>query len=369
MTRSLEERLEKTRVEANVLALGVTHKSLAGQPCYLKYDLVGAILDYCKRFRTSPTSNALNSLNKEPLKTVYYGMTKSRNVPEKIISALTDWEKIYFFAGMNSSISLEQGMRASQIVARVLLEGIKNVCARHNAFKTRPTTYGARKPYRTKPKVPFAKKIGAECKKILSAPDDLAGLLSRDDLSEEEQERVAIMLDSCSYDELRELKALFGSEKLGGYDPDLLQKQGFVSDEITNEVFEEYARLQRFLKAYEQSQPLPSFQDENAVSARKDLLRVLGINELALRGGIIRRLDDISDARLLETILCDRARRAREKIKKYEQYFALIQEKRGKKAKNKTTRSPNCSSNRIFRTKSVARLFHQKALLNNQNVS
>lgn len=67
---------------------------------YLKYDLRDAICGYlsetCKKeFK----KDVYAAINKEPLKRVYYGIKSTGAMPADFLNCLTDWEKVYFFAG------------------------------------------------------------------------------------------------------------------------------------------------------------------------------------------------------------------------------------------------------------------------------
>ena len=71
---------------------------------YLKYDSVEAIAQATipassigeqRRF----ASNLYSAVNKEPLKRVNYGIRSTGNLPFNFITALTPWERVYFFRG------------------------------------------------------------------------------------------------------------------------------------------------------------------------------------------------------------------------------------------------------------------------------
>ncbi|UZE94215.1 MAG: hypothetical protein IB618_01430 [Candidatus Pacearchaeota archaeon] len=69
---------------------------------YLKDDLNNAIVGYLSRIsRVSRNfkSNLYSTINKEPLKRVYYGIKSTDELPKEFMNSLTDWEKVYFFAG------------------------------------------------------------------------------------------------------------------------------------------------------------------------------------------------------------------------------------------------------------------------------
>ncbi len=73
---------------------------------YFKYDLIDAIIDNINQYAsTQPKfkSNLNSTLNKDEAKRVFYGLVcmESYNSDlSKVISKLTDWEKVCFFAGV-----------------------------------------------------------------------------------------------------------------------------------------------------------------------------------------------------------------------------------------------------------------------------
>lgn len=132
---------------------------------YLKYDLVEAIIGFLTKNGADLDENFCNKLykiNKEPLKRVYYGMLSTGNLPSEFLNSLTDWEKIYFFAGRwckrdhpflvnNFNIELKNGEELYLFVSDYLLAGINLLKKVH------------REKYNCEVLLPEEKKVVKEC--------------------------------------------------------------------------------------------------------------------------------------------------------------------------------------------------------------
>ncbi|MBI4144583.1 hypothetical protein HY493_00060 [Candidatus Woesearchaeota archaeon] len=223
----LEDRLEGVQTNTANLLRALTALPPGGEPKYLKYHLTGAIVKGCanrgitlgKGFEAK-----LDQLTKEPLKVVYYGMTRANRVPADVINLLEDWEKVYFFAGIDRDLALPATLDARQIVATTVTHGIQNLCIRHNTFKTRAPSYHHRE-YVTKPTVPFASEIGTACRAILQEParqtraqqDYLAFLLEKGTLTDGEEDSLSCMIDRQSEQGRKDLIERYGPAKFGMY--------------------------------------------------------------------------------------------------------------------------------------------------------
>lgn len=95
--------LDEATIKAVKIALSATNinpKLRWRSMPYQKYDLTDAIRTYLaetcqKEFK----KNLYSAINKEPLKRVWYGIKSTGMIPAEFLNCLTDWQKVYFFAG------------------------------------------------------------------------------------------------------------------------------------------------------------------------------------------------------------------------------------------------------------------------------
>ncbi len=125
-SESLEERLASTPlIERDSLVNALRNENISEySPPYLKKDLVDSIINYFKHkgvefgksdtnLRTDGYKRAYDTLynshfNKEPLKPVEYG-TKLKGISTTFLNNLSDFEKLYFLAGVAWYINNRKG--------------------------------------------------------------------------------------------------------------------------------------------------------------------------------------------------------------------------------------------------------------------
>ena len=110
---SLEERLislngdMKSKLIDSLLAKPINPRERRHEMSYYKYNLSDYIAEELAGVQTKVEQynqhkfslNLESTINKEPLKRVQYGIKSTPEVPTKLLSKLTAWEQIYFFAG------------------------------------------------------------------------------------------------------------------------------------------------------------------------------------------------------------------------------------------------------------------------------
>jgi hypothetical protein len=256
---SLETRLNALATHPSTLANGIVNKTHAGPTQYLKCDLTDALVKKTNQrgipFEPGFSDKLYSTFNKEPLKSIYYGMTRSGLVPADVINALTDWEKTYFFAGLDGRVPVQHGMTVPELVAQTIVRGISTICIKHN-YNKRHVPSSHHTTYKNKPQTPYAADIGDACRAILNlpratapvtqppqavskpvaqcvqapaapqtpiapstpvVPENLYALLSADQLNEDQEHRLCVLLENASDDTLTFLEEHYGFQKLGGY--------------------------------------------------------------------------------------------------------------------------------------------------------
>ena len=112
---------------------------------YHKHDLVGRIVHYFQRRDIQFGENCddaseylYGAFNKEPLKTAEFGM-RVKGIPPEFLSRLDDFEKMYFFAGVDKireAPGTIQSMDAYEIASIYIRAGIDNMAHAHNSILT-----------------------------------------------------------------------------------------------------------------------------------------------------------------------------------------------------------------------------------------
>jgi len=173
----LEERLKRVSVDKDELvdalcAEKIRPRDVRYSLSYLKYDLSdrieeslrkrGVHLDEKER-SSSVSSHIYAAINKEPLKRVEYGIINSRGIPDEIFEHLTNWEAIYFLAGLwnkkSTPIESKQYRRdllerqpVPLIVAETIETGIRALEKIHRSMVERGE-------YKSDIKLPYADEI------------------------------------------------------------------------------------------------------------------------------------------------------------------------------------------------------------------
>ena len=236
---------------------------------YYKYDLINRIINYFET-RKIPfgehdpdnTRRYLKSINKEPLKPVEKG-TRIKGIAREFITQLDDFEKIYFFAGVDKIKTPMIPLRDSALdislmwpyeIASVYIRGgIDHMQYMHNSIydghkQKRLVKRGRRtETYMGLWRGPHSDKIRErllsldEIKKRIETRNEeliseFKGLFSEEDKYKAAQpclfinapeetdrklyeinERISIKLDSLNLPLLRLIGLVCGNEKLGGY--------------------------------------------------------------------------------------------------------------------------------------------------------
>ena len=262
--RPLEERLSGLdEAAAEKLAQNLASKDIrqAKSP-YYKHELVHRIVHYFRdkgvQFGDSylVASDYLNrSINKEPLKAVERGM-RVKGIPSEFLERLDDFEKIYFFAGVDKLKEAPAGLQAMdgyEIASVYIRAGIDQIAYMHNSI-TKPTerkrkvTRGRRREvYENLWSPPHSKEIRErllarksifqrmekryaplyqEFGSLFQEEDRLHGTkvdlftmgeLDRMNLLDGLRERIALKLDSLKIAHLKALELKCGAARLGDY--------------------------------------------------------------------------------------------------------------------------------------------------------
>jgi hypothetical protein len=281
MDESLEERLaDVTRDVLTDLVVTLRHRSTSQKrdasyrSPYHKHDLIHRIVHYFEE-KKIPFGDSYNSakkylagINKEPLKPVEKGMRRKgisdKGIPADFIKRLDDFEKIYFFAGINAFDPNTRDTKENlanhpdlatmdiyELASTYIRAGINHMAYFHNSIRAgnrrkRRVTRGPRQEtYQNQWGPPHAKGI----KKKLLKPEEIKdkvkqryGALtsqfgplfkeedqyrtaSPDVLTNSEKEsplaiigeRISTMLDSLKPFELAILTREYGADRLGQY--------------------------------------------------------------------------------------------------------------------------------------------------------
>jgi len=189
---------------------------------YFKYQLLPSIVKRINEYAPTDSNFAstLDYINKEEAKRIYYGLVSLDQPIDElklVLSKLTDWEKVAFFAGVWSNRRMA-GIR-SKSVPEIVQENIK---AGYNLIHEKHMIKFAEGEYKRPLKIPESQKhrksvIEKERSDLESLASNFQSLLDRNDTSYEHGERIGIFLDGCSSDQLRYLTKKFGHEALAGY--------------------------------------------------------------------------------------------------------------------------------------------------------
>ena len=236
MTQTLEDRLSVIdQGDYDILrsALQLVHinpvQERHSMP-YFKYELVNRIMRYLTQHSDTRENfgSALDVINKAPLKRTYYGIRSLGKIPESVLNALTNWQKIFFLTGrweIKHPVLSEPGQ---VIVARHLLAGIENLYEQHFVRK-------AEGQYTRQLDIPEDSETREQARLVIHSYED-TGLtesetqeydnitnllkaeqgLTRNDLMDA-QERTACALDRTSSRVLRVLSRKYSKEQLGDY--------------------------------------------------------------------------------------------------------------------------------------------------------
>jgi hypothetical protein len=204
------------------LASRVYERAKSRDNPYFKYQLLPSIVARINEY--APTDpkfvSALNYINKEEAKRIYYGLVCLGQPIEElkvVLSKLSDWEKVAFFAGVWSNKEMA-GIR-SKSVPEIVQEHIK---AGYNFIHEKHMIKYAQGEYKRPLKMPDSQKhrnvtIQKERSALETLASDFESLLLGNDTSYEYEERIGIFLDGCSEDQQRYLTKKFGREALVGY--------------------------------------------------------------------------------------------------------------------------------------------------------
>lgn len=170
MVESLEQRLrniDKSSLKEVLLAPKILPRERMEKIGYFKYDITDCLGRYFReknvvlreKPKTSVSENLYSTIRKEPLKQVQYGMINSENISDDVFKTLTDWEAIYFLAGVwNKKSTLIEGLQYNRgllerqpvelIIAETITAGIYRLRNIHEKQR-----------YRTQAELPYSKEI------------------------------------------------------------------------------------------------------------------------------------------------------------------------------------------------------------------
>ena len=181
---------------------------------YYKYQLIESIIEKINVYDETEEkfiSNFHSKVNKDEAKRVYYGLVCMGGYnPElgMVMERLSDWEKIFFFAGVwtNRKMRGIHSKSVKEIIGDYIKDGYDLLHKKHMIKFNQGK-------YKRELKLPESQ----DCKKNKRLEDRFNSLLAKEDGSYENSERTSIFLHGCSQNELRYLTKKFGEEVLGGY--------------------------------------------------------------------------------------------------------------------------------------------------------
>src|SRR3989338_8273977 len=167
MVLPLEERLRGLNCYHSQLVDALLEPKIFHPSDYYKYGLAERITKFIQRKgvnlreRNEDTSTykRVRTMNKEPLQRVGYGLDNSHNIPKGIFERLTEWEALYFLAGVwikksanDESLVYKSGLLRREpvdlIIAETIIAGINWLRKIHN-----------KSGYQTEPKLPYSTEI------------------------------------------------------------------------------------------------------------------------------------------------------------------------------------------------------------------
>ena len=230
METSLEERLAGLRDLKDSLAsslrsadYGRPSRILSGGHRYTKHDLV----DYLREdgeLEQDFDAKLYRAINKTEMKRIYYGvLCLNRRIPKEITERLDGWERVMLYAG----IWFNQGKfdylaPLPELVQELIKKGYDglhqmHMVKYHQGSYRRPLKIPGSQDYRKDGKVVGNIKSRRVDLPYLLNLMSLEGEVSGTPEGEDISERIAVMFDSCSDEELRRLTELCGASKLGEY--------------------------------------------------------------------------------------------------------------------------------------------------------
>jgi len=161
----LEKRLRSVdtdnfeRVKAALTAWHINPQQDWRRMPYLKDDLAPAITG---RIMASPSFARIlyNTINKAPLKRVFYGILSTGEIPEDFLSRLSNWERTYFFAGRWKIRKPNLTEPLSVLTVRHLKQGLDSLYEHHYVRK-------ARGEYTRQLELPEDKQVNEAYKRII----------------------------------------------------------------------------------------------------------------------------------------------------------------------------------------------------------
>ena len=191
---------------------------------YLKYDLV----DYLKNdgeLEQDFGTKLYRTINKPELKRAYYGMLAlPTRIPKEITEKLNGWERVMFYAGVwFSRGNFDFSKPLPELITELIKKGYDGIHEMH-MIKYRQGVYGRPLKIPNSQNYRKNKYNGRSSDQTSSLSENLnlrmpnlLDMVQNEDGSEEDAERIAVMLDSCSKKELWYLTARFGANRLGDY--------------------------------------------------------------------------------------------------------------------------------------------------------
>lgn len=173
MVLPLEERLRGLNCYHSQLVEVLSKRVIVPETgSYLKHDLAERIAGYLDRRGVSireqdgdvsTKSRIYQTINKEPLKRVEYGILNAKGISKELFERLTEWEALYFLAGIwakkstkNESLRYDRGLLERQPVKLIIAETIYAGINYLGVIQRREKEKGR---YKTDIKLPYAEEI------------------------------------------------------------------------------------------------------------------------------------------------------------------------------------------------------------------
>jgi len=112
-----------------------TEEKMRKRMPYLKDDLAPAIAG--RIIAAGFASTLYGAINKNPLKRVWYGIMSTGELPENFLKRLSEWERVYFFAGRWKIRSPDLKEPPVVLTVRHLNEGLNKVYNDHYTRKAK----------------------------------------------------------------------------------------------------------------------------------------------------------------------------------------------------------------------------------------
>lgn len=220
--KSLENRLffiDESIADRLIDLTTISNKKATSE--YYQWQNIDLVKNYLRQNSSDNKVPSLSGVNKEPTKVIVRGIKLFGNNTDvkTVLTSLNSNEGLYLLPGLYfESLGKEEKRIYSPfgLICTYIQEGIKGMAMAHNTFKNKPTSYGARKAYETKPTLPQAGSIG----EAVRFPEIVKQFekMFKDEIKDVEiGEKIGKLLEGLNVQERMILSTYFRQKQLGEF--------------------------------------------------------------------------------------------------------------------------------------------------------